>query len=168
MLTFRHQSKPDVTPMARAVRGPTKAAVGWWFRNTAELSGELSVGDVVDVGEVPLAVARPAGWTPVRDGLNEVRTDEARPAAGTQPPPGHRRPRSPSLPGPRSDLMTMRKPNRVTTPKRAVLNGTRTSHASMPRARGRWRPDVTRNRASAAGRGRPACPPEDDRPQEAT
>ena len=50
--------------------------------------------------------------------------------------------------------MTIRKPNRVTTPKRAVLNGTRTSHASMPRARGRWRPDVTRNRASAPGRGR--------------
>jgi hypothetical protein len=32
--------------------------------------------------------------------------------------------------------MTIRKPNRVTTPKRAVLNGTRTSHASMPRAHG--------------------------------
>ena len=28
--------------------------------------------------------------------------------------------------------MTLRKPNRVTNPKRAVLNGTRTSHASMP------------------------------------
>ena len=64
--------------------------------------------------------------------------------------------------------MTIRKPNRVTTPKRAVLNGTRTSHASMPRARGRWRPDFTRNRASAPGRGQAACPPEDDRPQEAT
>jgi hypothetical protein len=35
--------------------------------------------------------------------------------------------------------MTIRKPNRVTTPKQAVLNGARTSHASMPRARGRWR-----------------------------
>lgn len=33
--------------------------------------------------------------------------------------------------------MTIRKPNRVTTPRRAVLNGTRTSHASMPRARSR-------------------------------
>ena len=64
--------------------------------------------------------------------------------------------------------MTTRKPNRVTTPKRAVLNGTRTSHASMPRTRGRWRLDVTRNRASAPGRGQTACPPEDDRPQEAT
>jgi hypothetical protein len=63
--------------------------------------------------------------------------------------------------------MTTRKPNRVTTPKRAVLNGTRTSHASAPRARGRWRLDVTRNRASAAGGGQAACPPEDDRPQEA-
>jgi len=37
--------------------------------------------------------------------------------------------------------MTIRKPNRVTTPRRAVLNGTRTSHSSMPRARGRWRPE---------------------------
>jgi hypothetical protein len=64
--------------------------------------------------------------------------------------------------------MTIRKPNRVTTPKRAVLNGTRTSHASMPRTRGRWRPGVTGNRASVPGRGQTACPPEDDRPQEAT
>lgn len=47
--------------------------------------------------------------------------------------------------------MTMRKPNRVTTPRRAVLNGIRTSHASMRRARGRWRPDATRNRARAPG-----------------
>jgi hypothetical protein len=62
--------------------------------------------------------------------------------------------------------MTTRKPNRVTTPKQAVLNGTRTSHAWTPRARGRWRPDVTRNRASAAGRGQAACSPEDARPQE--
>ena len=62
--------------------------------------------------------------------------------------------------------MTIRKPNRLTTPKQAVLNGT--SHASMPRARGRWRPDLTRNRASAAGRGQAACAPEDARPQEAT
>jgi hypothetical protein len=62
--------------------------------------------------------------------------------------------------------MMIRKPDRVTTPKRAVLNGTRTSHVSMPRARGRWRRDVTRNRASAAGRGQAACSPEDARPQE--
>ncbi len=46
--------------------------------------------------------------------------------------------------------MTIRKPNRVTTPKQAVLTGTRTSHASMPRTRGRWRPDVTRNWAKRA------------------
>jgi hypothetical protein len=64
--------------------------------------------------------------------------------------------------------MTIRKPNRVTTPKRAVLNGTKTSHASMPRARGRWRLDFTRNRASAPGREETARPPEDDRPREAT
>ncbi len=28
--------------------------------------------------------------------------------------------------------MKIRKPNRATTPKRAVLNGARASHASMP------------------------------------
>ena len=51
-------------------------------RNTAEPSGELSVGDVVAVGEVGLAVGR-VGWTLVRGGLNEVRTDEH----GTHPLP---------------------------------------------------------------------------------
>ena len=50
--------------------------------NTAEPSGELSVGDLVAVGEVPLAVAR-LGWTPVSGGLNEARTDEH----GTHPLP---------------------------------------------------------------------------------
>jgi hypothetical protein len=34
--------------------------------------------------------------------------------------------------------------------------------------RGRPRPDVRRSRASAPGRVQTACPPEDDRPQEAT
>ena len=52
-------------------------------RNTAEPSGELSKGDVVVVGEVPLAVAG-VGWTPVRGGLTEVRTSEH----GTRPLPG--------------------------------------------------------------------------------
>jgi hypothetical protein len=55
--------------------------------------------------------------------------------------------------------MPVRKPNRVTTPKWAVLNGTKTSHASMPRARRRWRLDCTRNRGSAPGRGQSAYPP---------
>jgi hypothetical protein len=45
--------------------------------------------------------------------------------------------------------MTIRKPNRVTTPKRAVLNGARTNHASMPRDRGRWRPGSARVSAPA-------------------
>ncbi len=56
------------------------------FRNTAEPSGELSVGDIVSVGEVPLAVAR-VGWTLVRGGLNEVRADEH----GTHPLPARSR-----------------------------------------------------------------------------
>ena len=64
--------------------------------------------------------------------------------------------------------MTIRKPNRVNTRRRAVLNGTRTSHASMPRARSRWRPGFTRNRASAPSWEELACPPEDDNRQEAT
>jgi hypothetical protein len=59
-------------------------------RNTAELSGELSVGDVVAVGEVPLAVAS-VGWTLVRGGLNEVRTDEH----GTRPLPASAAPGEP-------------------------------------------------------------------------
>jgi hypothetical protein len=42
----------------------------------------LSVGDIVAVGEIPLAVAK-AGWTPVHGGLNEVRTSRH----GTRPLP---------------------------------------------------------------------------------
>jgi len=55
------------------------------FRNTAELSGELSGGDVVAAaadGEVRLAVAK-IGWTPVPGPLTEVRTSEH----GTRPLP---------------------------------------------------------------------------------
>lgn len=54
----------------------------------------LSVGDVVAVGEVPLAVAQ-AGWTLVRVGLNEVRADGhgthplPAPAAPSEPRPGY-------------------------------------------------------------------------------
>jgi hypothetical protein len=46
----------------------------------------LSVGDVVTAGEIALAVAR-AGWTPVRGGLTEVRTDQH----GTHPYPARSR-----------------------------------------------------------------------------
>lgn len=42
----------------------------------------LSKGDVVSAGEIALAVAG-AGWTPVRGGLTEVRTDQH----GTHPLP---------------------------------------------------------------------------------
>ena len=55
------------------------------LRNTAGLSGELSVGDIVGGaldGEVRLAVAR-IGWTPVPGPLTEVRTSEH----GTRPLP---------------------------------------------------------------------------------
>jgi hypothetical protein len=51
------------------------------FSNTAELSGELSVGDVAVIGEVALAVGRPVGWEPVSGPLTEVRTREH----GTRP-----------------------------------------------------------------------------------
>ena len=83
MLTFRYQGRPDVTSMARSLQDQLNATARAWFRNTAELSGELSVGDVVAVGEIPLAVGR-IGWTLVRGGLNEVRADEH----GTHPPAG--------------------------------------------------------------------------------
>jgi hypothetical protein len=70
--------------MPRSPQDQSNLAAGRWFRNTAELSGELSVGDVVAVGEIGLAVGR-VGWTPVRGGLNEVRTSEH----GTCPLPSH-------------------------------------------------------------------------------
>jgi hypothetical protein len=71
-------------------------------RNTAEPCGELSVGDVVAVGEAGLAVGR-VGWTLVRGRLNEVRTSEH----GTRPCPHRprtgRRPANPrSIPPGRS------------------------------------------------------------------
>jgi len=50
--------------------------------NTAEPSGELSVGEIVAVGEAGLAVGR-VGWTQVSGGLNEVRIHEQ----GTHPLP---------------------------------------------------------------------------------
>lgn len=90
------------------------------------------------------------------------------PPAGARPPPGHLRPHDRFLPGSRSDLMKIRKPNRVTTPRRAVLNGTRVGHASMPRARGRWLPGPRWDRASAPGPAQGARPPEDARPQMGT
>ena len=69
--------------MSRSLRDRPNVAAGRWLHNTAELSGELSQGDVVVVGEVALAVAG-VGWTPVRGGLTEVRTSEH----GTRPLPG--------------------------------------------------------------------------------
>jgi hypothetical protein len=57
----------------------------------------LSVGDIVSVGEVPLAVGR-AGWTLVRDGLNEVRARER----GTRP--------LPATPGEHSDDSSPKEP----------------------------------------------------------
>jgi hypothetical protein len=71
--------------MTRSLQEHLNAVAGRWLRNTAELSGELSVGDVVAVvadGEVRLAVAK-AGWTPVPGPLTEVRTSEH----GTRPLP---------------------------------------------------------------------------------
>jgi hypothetical protein len=76
VLTFRYPFEPNVTPMTRSLQHQPYPAAGRWFRNTAGLPGELSVGDVVVVGEVALAVGRPAGWEPVRSALNEARADE--------------------------------------------------------------------------------------------
>lgn len=57
--------------------------------------------------------------------------------------------------------MRMRKPNRLSTPRWAVLNGTRAGHASMPRARSRWWQDPACSQATPPGRN---CPPEDGTP----
>jgi hypothetical protein len=83
--------------MTRSLQDQPNAFAGRWFRNTAGLSGELSVGDLVAVGEVPLAVAK-AGWTPVNGGLTEVRTREhgTNPlSAGSRPPGTAGRPPGP-------------------------------------------------------------------------
>jgi hypothetical protein len=88
--------------MTRSLQERPNATAGRWFRNTAELSGELSVGDVVAVGEAGLAVGR-VGWTPVGGGLNEVRTSEH----GTRPLPA----RAPdgATPGDPSPMIAPRK-----------------------------------------------------------
>jgi hypothetical protein len=61
--------------MTRSLQERPNAFAGRRFRNTAEPSGELSVGDVVAVGEAGLAVDR-FGWTLVHGGLTEVRIHE--------------------------------------------------------------------------------------------
>ena len=84
MLTFRYQAKPDVTPVTRSLRDQPNATAGRWLRNTAELSGELSVGNVVAVGAVRLAVGR-IGWILIRGGLNETRAPTARQSPASAP-----------------------------------------------------------------------------------
>jgi hypothetical protein len=84
-------------------RNPTRAQeplAARQVRNTAEPSGELSVGDIVCVGEVALAVGRPAGWEPASGPLAEVRTREH----GTSPLPlPGRSPDSGPAPDPRKE-----------------------------------------------------------------
>jgi magnesium chelatase family protein len=81
----------DVAAWLRGGPGPPPQAPGGLPGggpgNTAEPSGEPSKGDVVVIGEVALAVAG-VGWTPVRGGLNEVRTSEY----GTRPLPARSQP----------------------------------------------------------------------------
>jgi hypothetical protein len=69
--------------MKRAPQDQPNAATGQWFRNTAELSGELPAGDVVAAGDVLLTAGRAAGWEPVTGPLTEVRAREH----GTSPLP---------------------------------------------------------------------------------
>ena len=69
--------------MTRSLQDHPNTVAGRRCRNTAEPSGELSVGDVVVIGEVALAVGRPAGWEPVSGSVTEVRTCEH----GTRPLP---------------------------------------------------------------------------------
>ncbi len=86
-----HAHRPDTrwratSAVARTIRPSVRHGAPGPHGSTAEPSGELSKGDVVAVGEAGLAVAS-VGWTPVRGGLNEVRTSEH----GTRPLPACRR-----------------------------------------------------------------------------
>ena len=115
-------------------------------------AGRLRVNSLSGTAAVAVYVAGEGG--PGRTGERWV--------ASLYPGPA-RRGGTRSRPGPRSKPARLRKPNRVTTSRRAVLNGARISHASMPRARGRWRPDPapgsgwrTRSRAdSSPSEGKP-------------
>ncbi len=88
----RSRQQPDSRPSDRGAdqlrRVPPRARPGGTATgatspgNTAEPSRELSVGDIVAVGEAGLAVGR-VGWTLVPGGLNEVHTSKH----GTRPLP---------------------------------------------------------------------------------
>jgi hypothetical protein len=70
---YRHTAHREAGPAdPRRVK---KRIRGGRSGNTAELSGELSVGDLVAAGDKLLAVA-PHGWEPVTGPLTEVRTRE--------------------------------------------------------------------------------------------
>jgi hypothetical protein len=79
-MTTRTSLQVPTAPCCRRNRAPG-------LRDTTGLSGELSVGDLVEVGEAPLAVAK-AGWAPASGGLTEARTSEH----GTRPLPEGRHP----------------------------------------------------------------------------
>jgi hypothetical protein len=61
--------------MTRAPQNPPKPVAGRWLCNTAEPSGEVSVGDVLRLGGTALA-CDPAGFREVPSELNEVRVSE--------------------------------------------------------------------------------------------
>jgi hypothetical protein len=129
----------------------------------------LSAGDVVAVGEVALAVGRPAGWTPVCGGLNEVRTDEH----GTHPLRHAVPSRTPQTARPFPAQIKERPDDDTQAePRDHPQAGSAERHQDQPRldAARPW-PVAARLHATPgqrAGRGQAACPPEDDRPQEAT
>ena len=70
--------------------------------NAAEPSGELSVGDVAAVGEVPLAVGR-VGWKPVHGSLAEVRVHEHGTRPLPAPGPARATPGEPPIDSPRKE-----------------------------------------------------------------
>ena len=119
-------------------------------------AGRLRVNTLSGTAAVAVYVAGEGG--PGRTGERWV--------AGLYPAPPDAAERG-AVPGQRSKPARLRKPNRVTTSRRAVLNGARISHASMPRARGRWRPDPARDQDGAPGRGQTASPSE-GKPREAS
>jgi hypothetical protein len=61
--------------MTRAPQDPPEPVAGRWLCNAAEPSGEVSVGDLVVVGEAALIAAR-AGFVPLPGSFTPVHVPE--------------------------------------------------------------------------------------------
>jgi hypothetical protein len=99
--------------MPRSLQGQSNVAAGRRFRNTAELSGELSAGDVVAAGDVLLAVTGPLTEVRTREhGTNPLPDPGWLPGAGTQAARSRQQPGKPGEPGGRAPACPEEEPGR--------------------------------------------------------